>query len=98
MVVQILTPTEAAPHIIRQIAKRAAIVFAAEEWTWAGIGVPNAEEIEETIKELLTNKQYGELPAGTGRLAVYEDELQGEGGVTVALELGGLSGEGIDAL
>ncbi len=93
------TPGEHARYSLKEIARRAAIVFAAEGWTWYGNEhVPNAVEIEETIKERLTNKQYGDLPAGAGRLAVYEEELQGEDGVTVALELGGLSGEGIDAL
>ncbi|KKL74376.1 hypothetical protein LCGC14_2065490 [marine sediment metagenome] len=83
---------------LKEVARRAAIIFAAEGWEWAGVGIPNAEEIEKTIQELLTNKQYGDLPGGTGRLAIYEDELCGDGGVMIALELGGLSGEEIGTL
>ncbi len=33
---------------VRLAAERAHILFEAEGWTWAGVGVPTIEEIEQT--------------------------------------------------
>lgn len=84
---------------LKKIARRAAIVFAAEGWTWYGTKhVPNAIGIEDAIRGDITRANIKDIPSGSGRLIVYRNDLYGENGIAVALELGGLSGHELKAL
>ena len=79
---------------LKEIAKRAAVVFAAEGWTWGfpkQDAVPNAVEIEKTLRYLVgCAKSAGTYTGSTGRLTVEEDELSF---VRVTLQLGQISRE-----
>lgn len=62
-------------------------------------GVPDAATIADTVKHLLSDSRFigdeENAPGGTGRLVVYSD---GNGGATIALELGTLSPKEVEAL
>ena len=77
---------------ISEAARRAALVFEKENWTYsdgAGNYVPNIGAIKETISELLGIITIGDGNAvSTGRIFIQPDELVG---YSIQLEIGSLT-------
>lgn len=79
---------------IEEAAKRAALVFDAENWTYsdgAGDYIPNVGVLKDTIRELLDIITVGsEGSVSTGRIFIQPDELVG---YSIQLEIGSLTEE-----
>jgi len=90
----IITPEKSAEFNIGNAARLAAVVFDAAQWTYFDIGVPDHEELESTIRDLLRNMNETDN-ISTGRISIEKDELSG---YTIHLEIGTLSEEEFDAL
>lgn len=93
-----MEPGESAGYNLGEIARRAAIVFAAEGWIWHDSPQPTAIEIETAIRQFIAEMKRCESESyGSGRLAIRKDELY-DGGIAVTLELGGLTGTELETL
>ncbi len=79
---------------IKEAARRAALVFEEENWTYsdgAGNYVPNIGAIKETIRDLIDIINIGDRgAASTGRIFIQPDDLVG---YSIQLEIGSLTEE-----
>lgn len=96
---QVLHGKEAADAAITIAARRASIVFAAEQWTYNtwdyDIGsIATAEDIEDTIRALVRSINGGDF-SSSGRISVVKDELVG---YSINLEIGSISEEEMGSL
>ena len=96
---RVLHGKEAADASISVAAKRASIVFAAEQWTYSTWGydissVATAKEIEDNIRRLIKTLNGGDF-SSSGRISIVKDELVG---YSINLEVGSISEEEIGSL
>ena len=97
---QKLTPKQSADHHINTASRLASIIFAAEQWTYSDVGysdgkVPDAQDIEDKIRDLINglNNEYGNI--SSGRISIEADEWVG---YRVRLEIGSLTDEEFDSV
>ena len=96
---QVLHGKEAADAAISIAARRASIVFAAEQWTYslglyAENNIADAGDIEDNIRGLISTLNGGDFMS-SGRISVVKDELVG---YSINLEVGSISKEEMGSL